>query len=370
MWRLSSGIKLTTTATWILAAALALAACSGAPPPVAVVPVVLVQAPELLTGEAAEVFPGTVRSREEADLAFRVAGKILQRRVSAGAHVKAGEALATVDPVDVRLNLQAAEAAAAAAHADLSLADAELKRAQELFNKGFISKSAYDIRESGQHVARARYEQAVSNVKLADNQARYATLVADKAGLITAVLAEAGQVVAAGQPVLRFAADLSREVSINVPEGRVEALRAAPRLGVVLWARPGKSYQGHVREINLQADRATRTHEARVTIVDADDAIQLGMTATVMMGARMEGGVFQVPLAALGEVAGVPAVWSVGKDQRAHPVTVKVVRYVENAAIVRGALDPSMKIVSAGVHLLVDGEAVRPLERSKAVRPS
>jgi multidrug efflux system membrane fusion protein len=177
-------------------------------------------------------------------------------------------------------------------------------------------------------------------------------------------------VVAAGQPVFRFAADNSREVVISVPEGRVDALRAAPKLGVSLWANQGKMYEGQVRTINMQADPNTRTHEARVSIIGSDDAVQLGMTATVYMGSRIEASLFQVPLSAVAQVDNKPVVWTVSTDGKAHKIPVNVLRYVENFAVVSGALTPGMPLISAGVQLLVEGQQVKAMERHREVKPS
>lgn len=353
-----------------IAASLLLAACSK---PAEVAPQakpVVVEHAQSLVGESGEVFPGAVHSREEADLSFRISGKILKRRVDAGAEVKAGQVLATLDPEDNRLNNDASRATLVAAEADLKLARADLQRYQNLLDKGFISKSMFEQHQNTLELAEARRDQAKSSFAVVSNQMGYTTLMATKAGLITSVLAEAGQVVSAGEPVFRFAADNSREVVISVPEGRVDALRTAPKLGVSLWANPGKFYAAKVRTVNMQADPNTRTHEARITIVDSDDAVQLGMTATVFMGAKIDGALFQVPLSAVAQVDGKPVVWTVNNDNKTQKVPVTVLRYVEGFAVVSGALNPGMSLVSAGVQLLREGELVKPIERQREVKPS
>ena len=340
-----------------------LAGCTQEAPPEPPPRPALVEHPQPLAGQTGEVFPGTVRAREETDLAFRVPGKILQRLVEPGQQVKKGQPLATLDPEDATLNLQASEAAAKAAEADLKLAESELARHKELLDKGFISKSLYDVRENTANLARARAEQAQSALAVVRNQTRYNTLAADKDGLITAQMAEAGQVVGAGQPVLRLAASGGREVLIHVPEGRLDALRKS-QLTVTLWAKPGKFYPGRMREVNLQADRSTRTHEARITVENADAEVQLGMTATVVMGSKIDAGSFIVPLTALGGTEQKPAVWIVAGG-KAQSIPVQVLRYLETGAVVAGALTPQMDMVSAGAHLLTEGQAVvtRPRER-------
>lgn len=348
----------------------ALAACSKAPEQAVQVPPVVVEHAQALTSDSGEIFPGAVHAREEADLSFRISGKMRTRSVDAGAEVKAGQVLATLDPEDNKLNSEASKAAVTAAQADAKLAQSDLQRYQELLEKGFISKSMFEQKQNTADLAQARLDQAKSNYAVVNNQMAYTTLKASKSGLITAVLAEAGQVVSAGQPVFRFAADNTREVVISVPEGRVDALRSAPRLGVSLWANPGKMYEGRVRTINMQADSSTRTHEARISIVGSDDAVQLGMTATVYMGAKIEASLFQVPLSAVAQVDKKPVVWTVGNDGKVHKIAVSVLRYVENFAVVSGALTPGMPLVSAGVQLLVEGQQVKAIERHREGKPS
>lgn len=350
--------------TLLLLATVLTSACGESEPEATPPRPVLVEHPQPLTGESGEVFPGSVRARVEADLAFRVPGKIISRKVSAGDSVKPGDVLAALDPQDARLNTASAEANVKAAEADVRLAEAELARQKEMLDKGFISKSLYEVRENNLKLAQARAEQASSGLDVIRNQAAYSNLIADKTGVITSVLAEAGQVVAAGQPVFRFASSGEREVVIHVPEGRVEALKQAT-LAVILWARPDRRYAARLREINMQADSSTRTHEARISIVDADKDVQLGMTATVLMGAKIDGLLFSVPLSALGTVKEQPVIWAVDAKQQSRSVSVKVVRYVEKAAIVSGALNPQMKIVTAGVQLMVEGQEVTTIPRQR-----
>ncbi|MGH8460012.1 MAG: efflux RND transporter periplasmic adaptor subunit [Stenotrophobium sp.] len=349
----------------MLASAVLPGGCSKAVPQAMQSRPVLVESPQPYAGESGEVFPGTVHAREESELSFRVAGKIRTRLVDAGQFVRQGQVLATLDPTDSRLSLNAAQAALTAAQADVALASADLKRYKDLLDKGYITASAYDAHSNSLKLAQARCDQAQSNLAVAANQTRYTTLHAEKDGLITAVLAESGQVVAVGQPVFGFAAGTDREVAINVAEGRLDTLRSAPLLRIALWAHPGKLYQGKLRVINLQADNATHTHAARVTIVDADGAVQLGTTASVLMGERLDPNTWIVPLSALTKTDGGAAVVWIVADGHAHQLPVKVTRYIEDRAIVSGALNPQMQMVSAGAGLLVENQAVRPLPRQR-----
>jgi multidrug efflux system membrane fusion protein len=353
----------------LIVAASPLTACHKKTEQVASSRPVLVEHPQPLAGDSGEVFPGTVHAREEADLSFRVAGKILARKVNAGETVKAGAVLATLDAEDAKLNVQASQSAVNAAQADVKLAEAELQRYKDLLDKGYISKSAFDLKQNTLNLTQARLQQTQSQLAVVNNQSRYTSLVAPKAGLITAVAAEAGQVVAAGQPVFRFAAGTDREVLIHVPEGRVDVLRKADKLVVTLWSQPGKLYPAKLREINLQADRSTRTHDARVSILKADASIDLGTTAAVILGERVEQSQFLVPSSAIGGTKEQPVIWVVqGGKSRAVPV--EVVRYLESGVVVKGELQPDMDMVSAGVHLMVPGQEVRPIPRQREGKSS
>lgn len=334
-----------------LAAAALVGACARPAPPAAPRPA-LVESPQLLSDAAAEAYPGAVRAEVEPQLSFRIAGKIARRLVDAGAQVKAGQVLATLDPEDARLNLDAARA-------DYALASAEAQRVRNLKEQGYVSQSQLDNAEN-------RLKLAAAKLALAQNQSSYTQLKADTDGVVTAVLAEAGQTVAAGTPIFRFAAAGRREVLIDVPEGRVDALRQADRLIVTLWTQPGKRYAGKLRVLSPQADPNTRTHEARVSIVDADADVQLGASATVLAGAKSAGRVFRVPASALGDAGKEhPQVWIVkGDPPSAQPVPVQVLQYRNGAAIVSGELHPDDRMITAGVHLLVPGLAVQPVPRS------
>lgn len=288
-------------------------------------------------------YSGEVRARHESVLGFRVGGKMTERLVDAGARVTAGQPLARLDPADARLSATQAEANAA-------LASADFKRAQDLRAKNFVSQAALDARESAARAAEAQ-------AQLTRNQAGYTTLVADAAGVIAAVLAEPGQVVAAGQGVLRIARDGEREVAIALPETVLGAVKAGSAATVKLWA-DGKTYPGRVREIAPAADSATRTFAARIGIVGADANLPLGMSATVSF-ARPGDASFVVPLSAVFQQNGKPAVWVIGKDGTVDLRPIDVARYGDEGAVVRGGLDDGETIVAAGAFKLAAGEKVR-----------
>ena len=357
----------------VLAGALALAACAKQEPVVQTVqPVVLAQAVSAAGAEVA-AFAGEVKPRHEADLGFRIAGKLVQRYVDVGVRVKKGQPLARLDPSDVALQAEAATAAVAAAETEARYAKAEYERYQNLYRQKFVSESALDQKRNQFDANQAKYEQARANLAVTRNQAGYAVLVAPEEGVITAVVAEAGQVVAAGAPVMRLARESEREVAIAVPEHRVGELKRASRIAVALWANPQKVYAARVREITPVVDPVTRTFAVRLTVLDADAALEWGMTANVALTGQGRPGAVLLPLTAVYHAPdGKPAVWVY--DGAARTVALRNVAlgaYREDGVVVTAGLAAGEWIVAAGVNKLHAGQAVRPYEApGRAVPPS
>lgn len=348
-----------------LAAIVAVAASSCAqheapPPPVR--PVTLAQVKLGGTAETA-VFAGEIKPRHESDLGFRIAGKVIARNVDIGARVTRGQVLAQLDPADVGLQADAQKAAAAAAETELRFAQAEYDRYQNLYRQKFVSESALDQKRNALDTNRAKSEQAKAQLAVMRNQAGYATLVAPDNGVITAVSVESGQVVGAGQTVMKMAREDEREVAISVPENRLGELRQADALGVVLWAHPQKVYPARVREVAPAVDPVTRTFAVRVSILERDPALQWGMTANVAMTHREPGGTALLPLSSIYRKDGQPAVWIY--DTQAQKVSLRPVtvgQYREDGVLVTSGVGGGEWIVAAGVHKLREGEVVRPFE--------
>ena len=348
----------------VVLTACALAACAKHEPPVEVVrPVQLVRASTVGAASVA-VFAGEVKPRHETDLAFRIGGKVVERSVDVGASVRKGQPLARLDPNDVALQAQAAQAAAEAAKTDVIFARAEFARYENLFRQKFVSASALDQKHSVMTSAEARLEQARALLAVSRNQAGYATLVATDDGVITATGAEVGQVVAAGQSVLRLAHTAEREVVIAVPEQRIGELRSAPQLGVVLWADPKRLYPARVREIAPSVDPVTRTFAVRVAVPDADAALGFGMTANVVVAGAGPAGSALLPLAAVYHTPeGRPAVWIF--DPRAQTVALRPVTlgsYREDGVLITAGVNDGEWVVAAGANKLQEGQRVRPYE--------
>lgn len=291
-------------------------------------------------------FPGEVRARYESRLGFRLGGKLVERRVDVGAVVKRGQALARLDAQDTALNAAQAEAARA-------LAEAEAKRYRELREKNFVSQAVLDAKETALKTAAAQ-------AGLARNQAGYTTLVADRDGVVTAVEAEAGQVVAAGQTVLRVAEGSEKEVVIAVPEGDVERVRGAEGFAVMLNSLPGRSWAGRLRELSPSADPATRTFTARISIPQADESVRLGMSARVEAKVSRGDTALRLPLSAFFTRNDQASVWVV--DPATQTVTLTKVEtdgVAGNEMRVKAGLQPGQLVVIAGASLLESGQKVR-----------
>jgi multidrug efflux system membrane fusion protein len=310
-------------------------------------------------------YAGEVRARREGVLGFRIGGKILARAVDAGARVKRGDVLATLEPQDLDLQVDAARAALAAATADLSLAQAELDRHAELLARKYISQALFDARQNAFQAAQARMTQARSQLSVAQNQATYTTLRADADGVVTQILAEVGQVVAAGTPVLGLARDGEREVLIAVPEQRIAGFRKGQPVAVAVWARDNARFPGVVREISPEADPRTRTYDVRVALDDAEAPVKLGMTARVFLDTGDAPRALMLPLSALHEKGGAPAVWVLDPATRTVALrTVDMAGFREDGVALLGGVDEADWVVVAGVHTLVEGQAVRPIDRA------
>ena len=361
--------KVTMSRSFVRPAVIALAfACGGchdkpqAPPEARVVDVVRAVAG---SAQGDVSYAGEVRPRYETSLGFRVGGKVVERDVEVGAVVTRGALLARLDPQDQQLNAQSAQSQLAAAQSDFAQSKAEFERYTDLYAKKFISSLEFERRENAYKAASARVEQARAQFAMTRNQAGYTQLVADHAGVVTGLSVEVGQVVAAGQTVMKLARLDDREIAINVPENRLPELGASRPIAISLWADPSRTYHGKVREISPSADPVTRTYATRISVVDADAAMMLGMTASVYLTAAASNNAIALPATVLFQSAGKPAVWKVDTASGTLQITpVEVARYVDDKVLVVSGLNAGDVVVRAGVHKLTAGEKVRVREES------
>ena len=306
------------------------------------------------------VLSGEVRARYETRLAFRLPGQMLARRVEVGDRVRAGQTVATLDARDTQLAESSARAQLAQAETQAALAEADLKRFSELRAKNFISQAEYDRREAQARQAREQVTAARAQASQAANQVGYTVLTVPHAGVITALEAEAGQVLAAGQIVARLARPEQLEVAVSVPEHRLQAFRQAAEYQVRLWSAPGKSYVGRLRELSPVADPASRTYAARIAVEGEDRSLAIGMTAELRVRAAAQP-LPQVPLSAVFHRDGMPAVW-VLDDDRVRLVTVATGEISGNLVAITAGLQPGRRVVTAGVNRLADGQRVALLD--------
>jgi RND family efflux transporter MFP subunit len=310
-------------------------------------------------------YAGEVRPRHETRLAFRVPGKITERLVEVGAQVKAGQPVARLDAADLSLAEKSAAAQLASVQAERDLAEADYKRYADLRAKNFISQAEYDRRKNAFATADSRLDAARAQHRQVANQAGYAVLVADTSGVITAIEAEAGQVVAAGQTVARLARPGEKEVAFAVPESQRELFEKTVEVEVALNARQGKAWKGRLRELSPVADPATRTYTARATILDAGEEVELGMSAraTLVVAAGLKR--IEVPLSALYSRGETAQVFVVGADSTVQPRSIRTAGISGERIVVESGLNPGDVIVAAGAQLLRAGQKVRVLNEKR-----
>lgn len=349
----------------IVTSSLAMAACSDSPPPpepIRSVKLLTVQADVLGTHTE---YAGDVRAQLESRLGFRVGGKLVERPAEVGQRVQAGQLLARLDARDLALGSQAAQAQVSAARTQRDLAAADLKRFTDLQKQGFVSGAEIERREATLKATEASLQQAQAQSAVQGNQAGYARLEAEKAGVVVGVEAEIGQVVAAGTPVVRLALDGPRDVVIAVPEDRVAMISNGLGASVRFWAdaHNGGSPEGvgaTVREVAASADPATRTFQVKLAL-PADLNVPLGATAYVRFAAKDPAAsrVVKIPTTALLKEGDGTAVWVF--DPASSTVSTRLVQVLTadgNEVAIAAGLQPGDEVVAAGVHVLSPGQRV------------
>lgn len=308
--------------------------------------------------------PGEVRPRIESRLGFRVGGKLSQRTVSVGDRVVPGQTLARLDPTDLAPALQAQQAQVVAARTDRDLAAVELERLRNLRAQNYISQASFDRQQATHDAAQARLLAAEAQQTQARNAIDFQVLKADAAGVVTAVEAEVGQVVSAGQPVIRVAQTGEREIALNVPESDLKLVRETKEWAVVINALGHRVIPGRIRELSPISDPASRTYPARLSLLGDLDGVALGMTA-VVQALRPAESAFVLPLSALQSTDGTPRVWRVDAQGVVTPVAVRTGGLLDDAVRVVDGLKAGDRIVTAGANLLRPGQVVRVVEDAR-----
>lgn len=337
------------------------------------VPIVRTYTVGTAAATAAATYPGEVRGRYESQLAFQVAGKINARMVNVGDSVRAGQVLLALDPKDVNQSVEATAAQLASARASYKLAVDNAARYSSLYAQGAVSEAVRDQYQTQLEAASAALRQAQAQANVSSNQLGYTQLVSDTDGVVTALNAEVGQVVAAGTPIATVVRSGEREVHISVPEGA--SLSVGQKAQISFWALPGVEAAGFVREIASMADPATRTYKVCVAVPDLPAAAKLGMTAKVSLAPEQRAAVsgaakgdatateptspaFTIPAQALYQVNGKTQVWVV-RDNKAQLVEVKVNGYSGNEVLIEQGLSRGDKVITAGLAKLVPHQEVR-----------
>jgi RND family efflux transporter MFP subunit len=343
----------------LLTVALALVGCKPEQAPVAarLVRAVIVEPKPILDDRQAV---GDVKPRYESDLSFRVDGKVVSRRVDVGGAVKKGDTLATLDVQDYQNKLRSAEADAAAAEAVFVEAQSTEDRLAKLLKNGWTPKANYDTALHNLRSSEAKLAAAKANLALTRDQLNYTELKADFDGVITAVGAEAGQNVSAGQMVVRLAQLSDKDGVFNIAETALVDHRNEGA-EIIVWplSNPQLTIEGVVREVSPVADPATRTYTVKVTLKDPPPRIRFGMS----VGSRWKSSPaleVALPLSALFEKSGSPAVWIV--DQQSDSIALKpvvVARYEADTVFIAGGLAKGDLVVTAGINTLREGQKIR-----------
>ncbi len=358
----------------VICVLLALAACGDKPQSDPRTEAPLVRAATIEGSVAASrTFTGTVAARVQSDLGFRVSGKVLERLVDAGQTVKRGQVLMRIDPVDLKLASHAQQEAVAAARARAQQTAQDEARYQDLRGTGAISASAYDQVKAAADAAKAQLNTTEAQAEVARNASRYAELVADGDGVVMETLVEPGQVVNAGQVVVRVAHAGRREAIIQLPETLRPAVGSTGL--ATLFGQEGVAVPTKLRQLSNTADRLTRTFEARYVLDGELSNAPLGSTVTVQIpdaNSNTQGG-FSVPIGSLSDAGKGPGVWVIqGEPAKVSWRPVKVQRLGDDTAQIAGQFKQGDRVVALGTHLLREGEQIRVAGQAAAtasVRP-
>ncbi|WP_427306201.1 efflux RND transporter periplasmic adaptor subunit [Cupriavidus sp. H39] len=356
----------TSAATFLLP--FAFTACSDKVPPDPRTQAPLVRVGVVQSSSAASrSFTGTVAARFQGDLGFRVSGKVLERLVDTGQTVRRGQPLMRIDPNDLKLTAHAQQEAVTAARARARQTTEDEARYRDLVASGAVSASAYDQIKAAAESARAQRNAAEAQADVAKNATSYAVLVADADGVVVETLADAGQVINAGQVVVRVAHAGRREAIVHLPETLRPSVGSIAQ--AILYGKETQSVPAKLRQLSDSADRLTRTYEARYVLDGALADAPLGATVTIQIpdeGASAQANL-QVPIGALFDPGKGPGVWVL--DSHKTRVTwrpVKVRSLGDEAAQVAGDLRIGDQVVALGAHLLREGAQVRIVAANKA----
>ena len=310
------------------------------------------------------VLTGHIEAESEAALGFRISGRMIERSANVGDRVQPGQVLARLDPQDERNGLRSAQANLSAAEGQLTQARNNFERQRRLQQRGVISRAEFDSVQEGLQTAQARVDDAEAQVKLASDRLSFTELKADAAGSVTGTGARAGEVVQAGQMIVRIARQDGRDAVFDVPAQLLRSAPADAEISVHLTEGPTVTAMGRVREVGEQADTVTRTFQVKVGLTDPPAVMRLGSTVTGSVQLN-SAPVITIPASALTRVNQQPAVWIVDPSSLTVSMrNIDVLRYDPGTVVVSHGLDTGDIVVTAGVQALHPGQKVRFLAQT------
>ncbi|MFJ4248889.1 RND family efflux transporter, MFP subunit [Pseudomonas helmanticensis] len=350
---------------WLFPVAVLLAACSKKePPPEPVRPVLSVKV-QALSEESLGRFAGSIQARYESNTGFRVGGRIASRNVDVGTEVEKGTLLATLDPSDQQNQLRSAQGDLAKIQAQLINAQANARRQQALFDRGVGAQAQLDVANTDLKTTQASLDQARAAVNQSKDQLGYTELRSDHKAVVTAWNAEAGQVVTAGQQVVTLAQPDIKEAVIDLPDTLVDQIPADVVFSVAAQLDPSINTTAVIREIEPQAQSATRTRRARLTLADTPDGFRLGTAISVTLSSAIKPRI-ELPATALQEVDGKARIWVIDTQSKTvSPRDVSVISRTDSTVVLAGGVKNGEQVVSAGVNSLKPGQSVKLDEDSQ-----
>lgn len=349
----------------LLCMALLLGACSEKETPPEPVRPVLSVTVKALNEESLGRFAGSIQARYESNTGFRVGGRIASRNVDVGAEVQKGTLLATLDPSDQQNQLRSAQGDLARIQAQLINAQANARRQQALFDRGVGAQAQLDVANTDLKTTQASLDQARAAVSQSKDQLSYTELRSDHKAVVTAWNAEAGQVVTAGQQVVTLAQPDIKEAVIDLPDTLVDQLPSDVVFSVAAQLDPTINTTAIIREIEPQAQSATRTRRARLTLSDTPDGFRLGTAISVTLSSAIKPRI-ELPVTALQEADGKTRIWVIDTQTKTvNPRDVSVVSRGDHSVVLAGGVQNGERVVSAGVNSLKPGQSVKLDEDSQ-----
>ena len=309
-------------------------------------------------------YTGEIRARHESDLGFQVAGKLIARPAEVGASVIAGTVLAQLDPTDEKVAVESAQSVVSAAQAELARARSEEASYRHLLERGLTTRTTFIQQQTATKTARSRLQQATADLDLRRRQLNYTTLHADAAGVITRVSADVGAVLAQGQAVVTLARPSELDVVFDVADTQVDAVRNVRTVAAALLSARDKPLVAYVREVSPSADPVTRTYRVKCTLAGQPPGWRLGLNTIVTLASEHAVRGIRIPATALYEKDRKSAVWIVKDDHTIELRPIVVARYDTDTVEIASGLKGGERIVTAGVHKLLEGQEVRLLPDS------